>query len=374
MKNVLFIIDSLFQGGAETLVKDYCIFLSPEKYNVSILCLRRLSTIYEHFLTNRGIKIYYLSDYGFYKSNTLIGKIITRLLIMMGLDVFIARKIIKNSKIDVIHAHLFTLDLLRRINPDNKLKILYTVHNEPQKYWHGKTRLSRREFKACQWLIEHKGMKLIALHSEMCKELNALFNVSNTVVVNNGIDFSKFETALPRRSIREKLGIPSNFFVIGHVGRFVEQKNHFFLLDVFFEFVKENPNSLLLLVGSGPLLETFIAKVTKLGLEKHVMLLGNRADVPDLMNAMDVFVFPSIFEGLGIVLIEAQKMGLPCVISDKIPQAATISNLTKTVSLSESAQHWAQIISQFKVSSIVYNNLKNWDMKEIVRKLEFLYA
>lgn len=373
MKNILFVIDTLYQGGAETLVKDYALLLDKSRFSVSVLCLKRVGSKYESLLQENGIDVFYLSDYFLYRFDSLFGKIVTKCLKILSFDCFLAKKIIKRKNVNVIHAHLFTLDFLKRLNPDESVKLIYTVHNEPQKYWHGKTRLSRREFSAGRWLVSERKMHLIALHDSMRDELNGLFRTTNTTVVNNGIDFSRFDYALSKPEIRAKLQIDENAFVVGHVGRFVEQKNHFFLLDVFGELYKIKNNSILLLVGTGPLLSQFKEKVNKLALNDRVVILGNRSDIPDLMNAMDVFAFPSIYEGLGIVLIEAQKMGVPCVISDKVPAAAIISNLVTKLSLTSDKKMWIGALCKDKPQTITYKKLEEWNMQNVVKQLENLY-
>ena len=103
------------------------------------------------------------------------------------------------------------------------------------------------------------------------------------------------------------------------------------------------------------------------------MILANRTDIPDLLNAMDIFVFPSISEGLGISLIEAQIMKLPCFISSNIPEHAIISNLVTIISLSESASYWAKKILSYKIPEKVKINSEDWDMKKSIKKLESLY-
>lgn len=162
-------------------------------------------------------------------------------------------------------------------------------------------------------------------------------------LIRNGINVDRFAYRPEvREEKRKELGI-ENKFVVGHVGRFSEQKNHTFLIDAFSEIYQQNPNSHLLLLGVGGLEEKIRSKIKKLGLAEAVSFMGSRTDVQDFYQAMDVFVFPSLFEGLGIVAIEAQCSGLPCVMSDIIPQEAFVCNAT-AVSLHKSPKEWAHII------------------------------
>ncbi len=163
-------------------------------------------------------------------------------------------------------------------------------------------------------------------------------------VILNGVDGSLFSyDEQTRAELRRELNIEDKF-VLGHVGRFENQKNHTFLLDIFAEVVKQNPNSALLLVGIGSLQPILEQKATELGLRDKVNFLGFRADRERILQAMDCFVFPSLYEGLGIVLIEAQISGLPLFVSTGIPKDLDILPEITYLSLTDNAREWAQAI------------------------------
>ncbi|MGR3278824.1 glycosyltransferase family 1 protein [Acaryochloris marina NIES-2412] len=161
-----------------------------------------------------------------------------------------------------------------------------------------------------------------------------------------GIDLKPFNEEIEQTNIRLELGIPAEAYVIGHIGRFESQKNHRFLIDVAAEVIRQEPNTYLLLVGKGVMRLAIEHKVAQLGLEDRVIFAGTRNDIPRLMiGAMDIFLFPSLYEGLGLVLIEAQSAGLPCIFSNTIPLEADIVNsLIHRVSLDEPAINWAKKI------------------------------
>lgn len=163
-------------------------------------------------------------------------------------------------------------------------------------------------------------------------------------LLNNAIDSDLFKFKLEKRDlIRKQLNI-ENKFVIGHVGRFCEVKNHIFLIEIFNEICLKNSNAVLLLIGNGELRKDIEQKVIDFGIEDNVMFLGVREDIPDILQVMDVFLFPSLFEGLGMVLIEAQVSGLKCIISETIPKEVEITDLIRVISLNDPPQHWADII------------------------------
>ena len=183
-------------------------------------------------------------------------------------------------------------------------------------------------------------------------------------IVHNGIDLQKFAySPAVRKKKRTELGLEHKF-VVGHIGRFSEQKNHRFLIDIFAEIYKKKANAHLLLLGVGELKEEIKAKVNQLGLTHAVTFMGSRTDVQDFYQAFDVFVFPSLYEGLGIVSVESQCSGLPCVMSDVIPKEAFICNATP-VSLDKSPREWAEIIIEQS------KDFERKDESEVIRQAGF---
>ncbi len=177
------------------------------------------------------------------------------------------------------------------------------------------------------------------------------------IVLKNSIDTSSFlySTKL-RKSTRLNLKL-NNQFVIGHTGRFTYQKNHWKIIEVFNQVLKLVPNSKLLLAGDGTTMDEINEKVNSLGIKEHVIFLGSRSDVSELLQAMDVFLLPSFFEGFCISLLEAQSVGLPCVASDVIPQEVQMTNLIKTLALEEGNIAWSNAI-------VAFNNHKRISMHQ----------
>lgn len=181
-------------------------------------------------------------------------------------------------------------------------------------------------------------------------------------VIHNAINIEQFAYNQQKRDfLRRALGI-ENKLVIGNVGRFHFQKNHEFLIRIFAEIHKKNENSVLLLVGQGELEADIREQVRRLHLEENVSFLGLRNDVSDLMSAMDVFLFPSVFEGLGIVAIEAQASGLPCIVSTEVPQDVKVTDRIKFMPLSLPAEEWAKEV-------LMCDYLRNSDRLEVNQKL-----
>lgn len=163
-------------------------------------------------------------------------------------------------------------------------------------------------------------------------------------ILNNAIDADAYVFDPQKRDeIRTKFGL-KNRLVIGHIGRFSPPKNHPYLIDIFNEIHKKEHRAALMLVGDGDGRKAIEEKVKSLGLQDCVIFTGVRSDVPDLLQAMDAFVFPSNYEGLGIVAIEAQTAGLPCFLSDQVPDAACVTALSQKIHLKSNADEWSRII------------------------------
>lgn len=168
-------------------------------------------------------------------------------------------------------------------------------------------------------------------------------NGKRCVVLNNAIDTKRFSYAyLSRQQMREYLHIHQDTLVIGHVGRFIEVKNHMFLIEVFEQIHKYNTDSVLLLVGDGPLRPRVEALIVQKNLQNSVIMTGVQNDVSMYNQAMDVLVMPSVFEGVPVSLVEAQAAGLPCCVSAGVPREAAITDLVQFKSLEEPADQWAQ--------------------------------
>lgn len=218
----------------------------------------------------------------------------------------------------ISHSHLSDLGLDFKI--PFRLYARLAMKNNPSSYF-------ACSKKAGQWLFGKK-----------------IMNSGKLIVLNNAVnvrDFSFNKTA--REEIRQELAAGDRL-VIGHIGRFNEQKNHDFLIDVFKAVHQKNKNALLVLAGEGHLRPVIERKVEKLGLSDNVRFLGVRSDVSKLLQGMDLFLFPSLFEGLPVVMIEAQAAGLRCIVSDTITSETDVTGRIKFISLRESAEIWAQTI------------------------------
>jgi glycosyltransferase involved in cell wall biosynthesis len=251
---------------------------------------------------------------------------------------------------DIIHSHVhhFSGYILRLAhNSGIPIRIAHSHNNtswvEAKAKWHRRLYLDLMK----AWIARYATLGFGCSRQAIADLFDFTGNTHlHRQILYYGIDLTSFQAPVDAVAVRSELGIPKDAFVIGHVGRFDPQKNHVFLLDIAAEVAKREPKMRLLLVGVGSLRSDIEKKIAQLGLSDRVIFAGSRPDVPRLMRgAMDVFVLPSLYEGLGLVLVEAQAAGLSCIFSDVIPEEAdVVKPLVKRISLSESASTWAEAV------------------------------
>lgn len=233
-----------------------------------------------------------------------------------------------------------------------------------------------------RWLLKKKMMQYVNTYFTCGDEASVwLFgkkNAHKAFTMTNAIDSSMFAyDTEDSKLVRKQLDAEQSLNII-HVGRFNEQKNHDFLIEVFNELLKTEANYKLFLVGEGELKPIIEAKVKQLGIEAKVIFLGIRSDVNQILQGMDVFLFPSFFEGLPVALVEAQAAGLQCYISDGIPKESIIvSENIKVLSLDDDKTKWAATI--YKDRELIKKNVasqiinKGYDINTNIKLLEQKY-
>lgn len=325
MKRILCIVSSLDAGGAETFLMKLYRILPPDEYQFDFI-VSVTEGCYTQEVLDRGGHIYQIPM----RTKSPMGA-------LCGIQ-----KIVKENKYDTV------LKLA-----ENALAVLDLI---AAKLGGAKT-LTVRSCNA------PTGMSLASrsIHAVLRPLLNAVSNVKiapselaaefmfgkrtagkQTHLLHNGVDRKVFRyDAEGRTKIRREFSLDGKL-VVGHIGRFHKQKNHRFLLEVFSRIKALREDAVLLLVGVGDLEEEIRSQVRCLGLEDSVIFAGLRFDVPQLLSAMDVFVFPSFHEGMPNTVIEAQATGLPCIIADTITREANITGLVQYLPLERSPEEWAQ--------------------------------
>ena len=375
MKKVIHLIPTLEGGGAETMLKDYAALTNRSKCEIIVIVWSGKKKSYvENEILETRCKVIFLQELRYGEKESL--SIWERVCRKVGRYIDF-RHIVNSEKPDVIHMHL-RIGIYPLIIPYKKLgiKYFYTVHNVLNRYFTKKIGLNSKylDYRVARHLVKKKRLSFIALHGELNEEIRSYFNTDAVYTVNNGIRMERFAPELYNRDeIRSSLGIDSQDYLVGNVASFSEQKNHEMILDVFCEVIKRRPDSRLLLVGRGGERPKVEARINELNIEDKVIILENRDDIPALMRAMDVFLFPSKWEGFGNVLIEAQCMGLRCVISDKVPDAVRLTNLVVVKPLEDSPSEWAETMLDDTIKGSPVGRLDDYDMRKSVDKLIELY-
>ena len=329
--NILYVVPSLRNGGAETLVTNYAVYLKENypEHNVKILSLSKRNEEFKNDkkITEQQIPVMYVNNA--IRKNKFFHYFDA---IRYRMNIL---KVIKNMETDIIHFHLTKFEIVFLILFVQKKPIYkYTIHSTIDFAIVGK--LQRFFAKLCS---KNKKFGFIALHLGMKKELLKLMPNAKVDIIYNGIDLKKFLDESNCKSVnRLKLGISADKFVVGHIGTFWKVKNHEFLMSVFREILKDNKDSMLLLVGDGELKKDILEKNRDLIENNFLTVYENREDIPQIMSVMDVFVLPSFLEGFPTVAIEAQAAGCPCVLADTITKEIAISENVTFLNLEKGEQ------------------------------------
>ena len=324
MKRVLCIISSLDAGGAETFLMKIYRYLTPLGYQFDFI-VSKDGGCYTSEVLELGGKIFVIPT----RSENLFGAFNGIRLAVKENQYKYVLKLGEHS--------LAVLDMLAAKFGGAKV-LGVRACNAPT----GLSALHRLIHLFCRPFLNYLAKVKIA---PSILAANFLFGAKEDVcMLHNGVDLNVFRyDSMGRESIRKEFGLEDKL-VIGHIGRFHKQKNHLFLLETFKEISVLREDAILLLVGTGELEEQICERIKSLNLEERVILTGQRFDIPQLLSAMDAFVFPSLYEGMPNTVIEAQATGLPCVIADTITTEANITGLVKYLPLSLSASEWAKIV------------------------------
>lgn len=322
------IIGNWFGGGVEAVVMNYYRHIDRTRIQFDFLCSENSTNIPYDEIEDLGGRVYLIPNY------TKISKYQKELI-----------KIFKENKYKIVHSHINTLSVFS-LHAAKKAGV-------PVRIAHSHSTTNKAEWK--KNIIKQclrPFSKIYATDYFACSELagrwlfgNKTYNDGKVYILNNAIDVDKFDfNEEIRKKKRKELNIEDGTLVIGHVGRFVAQKNHKKLIEIFNEVHKQNRDTILLLAGQGPLMDKIKKQVNESGLKNSVIFLGQRSDINELYQAFDVFVLPSLYEGLPVSGIEAQAAGLPCVFSNNMTKETRVLESTKFLSLEKTQKEWANAI------------------------------
>lgn len=361
MKKVLIIAGGLQIGGAERVARDIGWFADPTRFEIHYLVFGERTGEYEEELKEKGCKIVHMPAPGQ-----------GHLAFCRELD-----RLIKQERYDVVHSHTMfnsglSLPVAKRNNVPVRIAHSHSIRGP------GKRSVVKSCYESCmRRLILSCATEWVACGQEAGKWLYGKRSFETRgILIHNGINLEHFAfSPVLRQELREREGLTDRF-VIGHMGHLAPVKNQAFLLECMPQILKRRPDAVLLLMGDGedgPMLKGLIKK---LGLESSVRLTGNVANVAPWLNAMDVFAFPSLYEGMPLALVEAQANGLPCVISDRIPRDVHLTDLVTALPLEEKETWIRRLISAQRRHSEAYGpvlKVKGLDTQGMLEKIYRLY-
>lgn len=364
MIRVLQVINNMDVGGMETMLMNYYRNIDRKKIQFDFLIFNKKPCLHEDEIKKLGGKIYKLTSR---RKNFIKNKIEVK-------------KFFKTHKYDIVEFHqgityYYPLKMSKKYEVKNRI-----IHN------HGIDQKLLKRLRLYNNLFAKRRISNLANYYFTCsKEIeNNLFSdrvIKNKeiILINNAIDLEKFKYSNENRNkIREEFNINDDSILIGHVGKFDYQKNHLFLLQIFYEISKLDANIKFMLVGKGVLENQIREKIKEFKLDDKVIITKDRKDVNKIMSALDYFVFPSLFEGLPLVLIEAQASGVPIFMSDTINKNAKQIDNGEIISLNLEPKEWASIILNYKSSirrNDAFNLMKETDfnINKGAKKLENIY-
>jgi glycosyltransferase involved in cell wall biosynthesis len=357
---VLHVVVNMNRGGAETLIMNLYRNIDRTKVQFDFLTCRE--GVFDKEILELGGEIHripYITEVGHLKY-------------IKSLEQFFYL----HSNYRIIHSHMnqmsgFVLNAAKKSNIPIRI-----AHSHSTRSGGGILAKLYRYYAGS--LIKSSATNYLACSRDAAKWLFG--GIEEITIIKNGIDSIKFKYSDDvRKSVRRELELNKETLVIGHVGRFTFEKNHCFLIEVFSELIKTKPNTILLLAGDGKLKTDIEKKINDLNLINKVKFLGVRGDVNHILQAVDLFLFPSLYEGLPVTLIEAQGAGLPCIISDTITKEVDLGmGLINYLSISD-VKGWVEKIQEFEYEasrSIQVTNLsdKGYNIRDTANRILELYS
>lgn len=330
---VLEILPELTTGGAEKVVISYLERLQGDE-NITIRAVvfsKNKGRNFEKYAAENSLPVDYLNvPDGAEPGEFSALKVIAAL-----------RKYIKEYRPDVIHTHMRYVKKICAASAFLPVKIQYqTIHNDVKRIYTKKEIAEENIFKRIF------KVRTVCLTEAMAKDAEKIFP-GKAYVLRNGIDLASYQTG-ERDKYRRDFNFAADNFVIGNVGRFTTVKNQQLLIKAFDILYKQNGSYKLVFAGTGELEHEMKLLAGKLGCSDGIFFLGVRDDIPSLLQMMDMFVFPSLYEGFPVSLLEAQAAGLPCLVSDTITEEVLVRHQIQRLSPDASPEIWANAISKYK--------------------------
>lgn len=368
--NVVYYSEKWTSGGIEAFIMNLFRNIDRNKFKVTILTSQNETEIYDEEIRRLGGK----------KLSTLNKKYVSPIIrTLKNFKEF--QNEIKKINCDILHLNICHGVAMVYAYLAKKAGIKHVIiHSHNSNIGEKNRGIKTIGHNICKNIFEKYADEYFACSDLAAKWLytKKTLNKGKVILINNAIDTKSFIfNEEERNKLRKKLGIEDKF-VVGHIGRFNEQKNHEYLIDIFYEIYKKNNNCVLLLIGDGELKENIIQKVNELKLKDSVIFYGETREIPQILWAIDVFILPSLFEGKPVVGIETQAASLKAYLSDTITKTVKISEYIEYISIKEEPKIWAEKVlnsgMQYErrdMHEIIEKN--GYDIKKITEKIEKIY-
>ena len=367
-KVLLEIIPTLANGGAESLVKEYALAFQDSK-NVElklILMWDYEGSVNSKILREAGIKYDVI-----YKKYSVFTRLLHKICGKMLISNYI-NKFCKKYDVSFIHCHLVMISYIEKAmkeNPD--LKIYYTLHSSAKAYFEE----GHPDTPQIKKVYDTGRLTLICLSKFMENEVRNKYGFNNTITLYNGVKLERFiNNKFTKEGARKDLGIPLDAYVVGNVGRFTVEKNHYFIVDRFAELLQKKPNVFLLLDGDADiesnLKNEVIDYIASKGISDRTLILSRRTDMDRIYKAMDLFFFPSLSEGFPLSIVEAQATGLKCLTSERVTNETFVTDQVEVLSLDDDKEKWVDALINWKNNAKPTNSFANLDIKNVAKVFE----
>lgn len=363
-KKILHIVGGLNTGGVQTVVMNLLRYIDREKYEFHFVVFGEQKGFFEDEVNRLGGKVFHIPNFKF----NYIGYITTLINLMKS-----------SGPYSIVHSHVHlnsgaVLLAARLAGVTGRIAHAHSIKRDDE----NKGAVKRIYEKTMKTLIQKNTTYYLACSHDAGNYLFGKKNFKqNGSVLPNSIELEKFAFSYSDRiKVRKELNI-ENKLVMGNVGRLSKVKNQAFILEILEDVLRKGLDATLLLIGDGEEQESLVKFARNKGIEDKVLFLGNKNDISLFLNAMDVFLFPSLHEGLGISIIESQANGLATLISDRIPKEAIFNENVYVLNLHDKVDIWSEKLIQVNLEHINEVNPKlyehGYDIRSLGNKIDEIY-
>jgi len=360
--NIVHVLGTLDAGGAETMVMNIYRNIDKNKFRFSFIVHGNRNYFYERELNIDGVDIFRVRKFRIYN------------IFSYSYDFYKLFK--REKKWDIVHGHArSTASIYLLIAKCFKIKTICHSHSNSSSW-----KINDIVKKVLQYPIRYIADYFFACSLSAGEWLfgKKIVTKKEFRIIYNSIDVKRFSYNTSTRNEMRTMHNLNNEYVIGNIARYIKPKNHDFMIDIAYHLSKNSFSFKMVFVGDGDLKEQLMAKIVKMNLEKYIIMIDSNEQVEKYYQMFDLFLFPSLWEGLGMVLVEAQTAGLQCIVSEVIQPEAIVTDLVTKIELSKGAQYWAEVLMKTPISKnrdkeLTVVEKTNYNIRTSILALEKLY-